>query len=159
MKKYTVRLFYRTYCDLDVVANSKEEAIEKAYQTDSGSQLVDNLDECDDPECEMNGVVVDSALSDIIKKQAEEIANMLEEIGDTEFGLYDRVIVLVDGKPYEIESILSYRAYINEKEWTPSICLWVDDETFFTPQQVSSDLTPILEEVKETCRRIKEQNE
>lgn len=156
MKRYTVRLFYNTYCDIDVVAKNEAEAIEIAYQTDSGSQLVDNLEECSDPECEMNGVVVDSALSDIIKKQAEEIANMLEEIGDTEFDLYDRVIVLADGKPYEIGGISYHKAYINEKEWTPSICLWVDDKVFFTPQQVSSDLTPILEEVKETCRRIEE---
>ena len=104
--------------------------------------------------------VVDTALSDIIKKQAEEIANiLLNEIGDTEFGFYDSVTVIADGKPYEIEGISYHKAYINEKEWSPSICLWVDEETFFTAQQVSSDLTPILEEVKETCRRIEEEDE
>lgn len=159
MKKYNVTLYYHTTANVEVFASSREEAIEKAYDVDSTNQLLNNLDVQADPDVEEIGNTIDERITKVIEEQATEIANLLDELGDAEFDLYNHVAVIVDGKQYEIGGISYHKAYESQTKWHPSILLWVDENTFFVATQVSSDLTPILDEVKETCRRIEEENE
>lgn len=57
MAKYKVKLYYSTYCEVEVEADNRDEAIDIAYGH-SGSegckkQLIDNLQQCQDEDVEL----------------------------------------------------------------------------------------------------------
>ncbi|MBO4544140.1 MAG: hypothetical protein J5725_13300 [Bacteroidales bacterium] len=59
MTKFRVTMYYHTSCEVEVEADSQEEAIELAYDVDCDRQLLNNLQEDDDPdvkEIEDNGL-------------------------------------------------------------------------------------------------------
>lgn len=57
MAKYKVTLYYSTNCEVEVEADSREEAIDAAYckadSDDCKNQLVTNLQKCSDEDVEM----------------------------------------------------------------------------------------------------------
>lgn len=57
MAKYKVKLYYSTHCEVEVEADSREEAIDIAYghsgSEDCKKQLMDNLQQCQDEDVEL----------------------------------------------------------------------------------------------------------
>lgn len=59
MGKYKVTLYYSTNCEVEVEADSREEAIDAAYgkvcSDGCKKQLINNLQRCDDEDVELLG--------------------------------------------------------------------------------------------------------
>lgn len=57
MAKYKVTLYYSTNCEIEVEADSRDEAIDAAYgkveSDDYKNQLIENLQRCNDEDVEM----------------------------------------------------------------------------------------------------------
>ncbi|MEE0574431.1 MAG: hypothetical protein UC662_12780 [Paraprevotella clara] len=59
MSKYKVKIYYSTFCEVEVEADSPEEAIDKSYGISGAmkykDQLVKNFRKCDDEDVELLG--------------------------------------------------------------------------------------------------------
>lgn len=153
MKKiYNVRLHYTTHCDIKVEANNEEEAIEKAYGESSGSQLIDNLQENDSPEVEILSEIfgTDIRMDNIRLDQVEKIKSVLEMNDADECEFENCVAVISGNKAYNIVGV----EYI--KEYGDGVSLSCEDGTHIYALQTSSDLTPIIEAIRDVFSDKKE---
>lgn len=151
-KNYKVKFYYTTYCIINVKANDEEEAIKKAYTESSGSQLVDNLQECDSPDVELVEPVyaTDIRMDNIRLDQVEKIKSVLEMNDADECEFENCVAVISGNKAYNIVGV----EYI--KEYGDGVSLSCEDGTHIYALQTSSDLTPIIEAIRDVFRDKKE---
>lgn len=142
-KNYKVKFYYTTYCVINVKANDEEEAIKKAYTESSGSQLVDNLQECDSPDVELVEPVyaTDIRMDNIRRDQAEKIKLLLDAHNTHGCEFENPVVVINGNKAYNIVSV----EYI--KEYGDGVSLTCEDKTRIYALQCTSDLNPILEAI------------
>ena len=90
--------------------------------------------------------IIDKRITKVVEEQTKEIRGLFENY-DSEFSFYNTVAVLSNGIARKIDTVS-----INND----GVRFWYG-EKYLTPNQISSDLTPIIVEIKETLKRIEEE--